>query len=151
MYIYLKDNVDADAFLDRVIRNEQSKISGALNTKLTIEQSMGNYVSLVDGLLISFFCCFSDIDLAAAVLVAEGTDSQKRTEFQDTEGNRFYFFTNSFGGISLVSSCYCDGEFLLGCVLIFFTVKPCFPVPCSVQWELCRRTLQFRMEWLQDF
>lgn len=54
VYIYLKDNVDVDAFLDRVIRNEQSKISGALNTKLTIEQSMGNYVSLVDGLLISF-------------------------------------------------------------------------------------------------
>lgn len=54
--------------------------------------------------------------MAAAVLVAEGTDSQKRTEFQDTEGNRFYFFTNSFGGISLVSSCYCDGNFTGVCI-----------------------------------
>lgn len=54
VYIYLNDNVDADEFLDHIIQEHQSKISGAANTKLTIEQSMGSYVSLVDGLLISF-------------------------------------------------------------------------------------------------
>ncbi len=52
--IYLKENVDTDAFLDTIIQKHQSQISGAVNTKLTIEQSMGSYVSLVDGLLISF-------------------------------------------------------------------------------------------------
>ena len=70
--------------------------------------------------------------MAAAVIVPEGTDSQKRTEFQDTEGNRFYFFTNSFGGISLVSSCYCDGNFTGVCIDLF-TVKPAFQ--CLVQYN----------------
>ncbi|MBR1592459.1 MAG: ABC transporter permease [Ruminococcus sp.] len=54
VYVYLKDNVDADDFLDHIIQEHQSKISGAANTRLTIEQSMGSYVSLADGLMISF-------------------------------------------------------------------------------------------------
>lgn len=54
VFIYLEDDVDADAFLDNLITEHQSKISGAVNTRLTIDQTMGSYVSLVDGLLISF-------------------------------------------------------------------------------------------------
>ncbi|MCM1508043.1 MAG: ABC transporter permease [Ruminococcus flavefaciens] len=54
VFLYMKDGVVLDEFLDYIIQEYQSFMSGASNTIETINQSMGTYVSLVDGLLFGF-------------------------------------------------------------------------------------------------